>query len=197
MGLFSSIVKNLNPVKLVSNLVGGTLGKVLSVATNIVTGIAQGKSFKEIMKQALKDIMVLAISAAITYFTGGTASVFINAVLDQAKGMLGQVAAKVATNAVLDKAVSGWLAGQINKFGEKLTTDLVRKQLTSVVLDVTGLKDDQQRLESHHLALLQKSTQMQDFLGPVFEALTPASAQSATLASLGGTLSRPVDAFDR
>lgn len=197
MGLFNSILKNLNPVKLISNVVGGTLGKVLSVATNIVTGIAQGKSFKEIMKQALKDIMVLAISAAITYFTGGTASVFINAVLDQAKGLLGQVAAKVATNAVLDKAVSGWLAGQITRFGETLTTDLVRKQLTSLVLDVTGLKDDQQRLESNHLALLQKSTQMQEFLGTVFEAVTPASAQSATLASLQATLGRPVDAFEK
>lgn len=197
MGLFSSIVKNLNPVKLVSNLVGGTLGKVLAVATNIVTGIAQGKPFKEIMKQALKDVMVLAISAAITYFTGGTASVFVNAVLDQAKGLLGQVAAKVATNTILDKAVSGWLGGQITKFGEKLTTDLVRKQLTSVVLDVTGLKDDAQQLESNHLALLQKSTQMSDFLGTLFEQVTPASTQSATLASLGGTLSRPVDSFGR
>lgn len=197
MGFLSSLVKNLNPVKLVSNIVGGTLGKVLSVATNIVTGIAQGKSFKEIMKQALKDIMVLAISAAITYFTGGTASLFVNAVLDQVKGMIGQVAAKVATNAVLDKAVSGWLAGQITKFGEKLTTDLVRKQLTSVVLDVTGLKDDQQRLEGNHLALLQKSVQMQDFLGVVFEQVMPASAQAATLTSLGGSLARPVDSFEK
>jgi hypothetical protein len=197
MSLFSSIVKNLNPVKLVSNLVGGTLGKVLAVATNIVTGIAQGKSFKEIMKQALKDVMVLAISAAITYFTGGTAGVFVNAVLDQAKGLLGQVAAKVATNTILDKAVSGWLSGQITKFGEKLTTDLVRKQLTSVVLDVTGLKDDAQQLEANHLALLQKSVQMNDFLGTVFEQVTSPSTQGATLASLGGTLSRPVDSFSK
>ena len=197
MGLLSSIAKNLNPVKLVSNLVGGTLGKVLSVVTNIVTGIAQGKSFGEIMKQALKDIAVLAISAAITYFTGGTASVFINAVLDQAKGLLGQVAAKVATNAILDKAVSGWLAGQITKFGEKLTTDVVRTALTDLVLKTTGLKDDQQQLEASHLDMLRKSTEMSDFLGNMFEATMPAAAKAATIASLGGTLARPVDAFDR
>lgn len=197
MGLLSSLAKNLNPVKLVSNLVGGTLGKVLSVATNIVSGIAQGKSFGEIMKQALKDIAVLAISAAITYFTGGTASVFINAVLDQAKGMLGQVAAKIATEAVLGKAVSGFLANQITKFGEQLTGDLARKMLTDVVLKATGLKDDQQQLEANHLELLKKSQDMQSVLGAVFEAVTPASAQAATLASINNAVGRPVDAFDR
>ena len=197
MGLLSSIAKNLNPVKLVSNLVGGTLGKVLSVATNIVTGIAQGKSFGEIMKQALKDIAVLAISAAITYFTGGTASVFINAVLEQAKGLIGQVAAKVATNALLDKAVSGFLANQITKFGEQLTGDLARKMLTDVVLKATGLKDDQQQLEAMHLDMLKKSVDMQNVLGSIFEAVTPASTQAATLASISNSVGRPVDAFDR
>lgn len=195
MGLFSSIAKNLNPLKLVTSAVGGTLGKALAIATNVVKGIAEGKSFGEIMKGVLKDVAALAISAAITYFTGGTASIFVDAMLNQAKGILGQVAGKVASSA-LDKAVSGFLSGQINKFADTLTGDLLRKELTDLVLKSTGLKDEHERLEQQHLDVLRNSNILGTFLEKAFEANTTPSTRGATQASILATLGRPVDAFD-
>lgn len=191
MGFLSSIAKHLNPVKLVSSVIGGTLGKVVSIAANVVTGIAQGKSFGDIMKGVLRDVASLAISAAITYFTGGTASLFINGLLDQAKGILGDVAGKVAASA-LAKPVSSFLSSQITRFADSLTTDLVRRQLTNVVLDATGLKDEHARLEHTHLQALASGNTFATFLNAHFEASTSASVRSATLETLSG----PRDVFE-
>jgi hypothetical protein len=185
MGLLSSIAKNFNPVKLVSSAIGGTLGKAVGIATNIVTGIAQGKSFGEIMKGVLKDVAALGISAAVTYFTGGTAGLFVNALLDKAKGIIGEVAGKVAASA-LARPVSSWLAGQLTGFGESLTTDLVRRQVTDVVLRATGLKDEHQRLEQAHLEALQSSSGFADFLQQHFESISTPAARATTQASFGG-----------
>ena len=168
MSVLSSIAKNFNPTQLVSGIVGGTVGKVAGLAANVVSGIARGKSFGEIMKTLLKDVASLAITAAVTYFTGGTAGLFINSLLDQAKGLLGKVAAQVASSA-LAKPVAHWVSSQITGFAETLTQDLVRKELTRLVLGATGLKDETSNSSSRTLMRL-----------PAATCSRPSSSQSST-----------------
>jgi hypothetical protein len=147
MSFFGKIFNKINPVKLAVDLVGGTIGKALRIATTVVEGIASGRKFGDILKDVGKQVAVLAVEAAITYFTGGTAGLFINKVIYQAQGILGKVAAKVAASTLLSKTVTQWAAKKITDFSASLTTDLVRKQLTDLVVDTLGLKDAQQQLE--------------------------------------------------
>ena len=195
MSVLSSIAKNFNPTQLVSGIVGGTVGKVAGLAANVVSGIAQGKSFGEIMKTLLKDVASLAITAAVTYFTGGTAGLFINSLLDQAKGLLGKVAAQVASSA-LAKPVAHWVSSQITGFAETLTQDLVRKELTRLVLGATGLKDEHDQLEQSHLDALARSDVFATFLQSKFDETVPTHSRDATASSLLAASGLPVDAFE-
>ncbi len=191
MNVLSSIIKNFNPADLLSSIIGGTVGRVAGMVTNIVSGIAQGKSFGDIMKGVLKDVASLAIVAAVTYFTGGTAGLFVNTLLDTTKKLLGDVAAKVATSA-LAKPIANWVSGQITGFAETLTTDLVRQELTRLVLSVTGLEDEHQQLEKSHLESLERGDLFATFLQKQFENKVPQSSRAVT----GPSILAAVDAFD-
>ncbi|MGI5861068.1 MAG: hypothetical protein ACOX6T_03315 [Myxococcales bacterium] len=149
MSFLGKVFNKLNPVKLAGDLIGGTLGKVVKIATTVVEGIATGRKFGDILKDVAKQVAVLAIQAAVTYFTGGTAGLFINKLIDSAQGILGKVAAKVAASTLLSKTVTSWAANKITEFSQSLTTDFVRKQLTDLVVKTLGLKDAQQQLEAN------------------------------------------------
>ncbi|MGA9524161.1 MAG: hypothetical protein WBV82_22055 [Myxococcaceae bacterium] len=195
MSVLNSIAKNFNPAQLVSSIVGGTVGKVAGLAANVVSGIAQGKGFGEIMKTLLKDVASLAIVAAVTYFTGGTAGLFINSLLDQAKGLLGNVAAKVASSA-LAKPVANWVSSQITGFAETLTQDFVRQELTNLVLSATGLEDEHEQLEQSHLEALARGDVFATFLQSKFDKSVSAPTREATAASLLAAFGVPVDKFE-
>ncbi len=146
MSFLSKVFKTLNPLKLVGDVLGGWVGNVIKIASTVVTDIAQGKKFGDILKDVAKDVAVLAVKIAITAFTGGTAGLFINSIVDRAAGILGQVAGKVLAS-TLAKPVANWAAGKITQLAGSLTSDLVRSQLTRIVLDVTGLKSASDQMD--------------------------------------------------
>jgi len=146
MGFLYKIFKTLNPLKLAGDVIGGWVGNVIKIASTVVTDIAQGKKFGDILKDVAKDVAVLSVKIAITAFTGGTAGLFINSIVDKAAGILGQVAGKVLAS-TLAKPVASWVAGKITGYASSLTSDYVRNQLTRIVLDVTGLKSASEQLD--------------------------------------------------
>lgn len=154
MGFLSKVFKTLNPLKLVGDVLGGWVGNVIKIASTVVTDLAQGKKFGEILKDVAKDVAVLAIKIAITAFTGGTAGLFINQIIDRASGLLGQVAGKILTS-TLAKPVASWAAGKIEGFASSLSSDFVRSQLTRIVLDATGLKSSSDQLDRNAIDVAQ------------------------------------------
>ncbi len=197
MSFFSKIFKNLNPVKLVSDLVGGTLGNVLKIATTVVEGIASGRKFGDILKDVAKQVAVLAVKAAITYFTGGTAGLFINKIIDGAQGLLGKVAEKVLSSTVLSKTVTSFLANKITEFGKSLTTDWFKKQLTDLVLNATGLKSAEEQLDKSKLDPARLTSSIAALFQSHSEEAISEADRSQTLYSLDASYRPQVqDGFD-
>ncbi|HCF56377.1 MAG TPA: hypothetical protein DFS52_00060 [Myxococcales bacterium] len=184
MSLLGKIFNKINPVKLAGDLIGGTLGKVVKIATTVVEGIATGRKFGDILKDVGKQVAVLAIQAAVTYFTGGTAGLFINKLIDGAQGIIGKVAAKVAASTLLSKTVTNWAANKLTEFGRSLTTDLVRKQLTDLVVNTLGLKDAQQQLDANAVKSERLAEAIIKFFGEQAERSLSAEDRAQTLYSL-------------
>lgn len=157
MGLLSKVFQSLNPLKLAGDLLGGWVGNVLKIASTVVSDLAQGKKFGDIIKDVAKDVAVLAVKIAITAFTGGTAGLFINQIIDRAGGILGQVAGKLLTS-TLARPVANWAAQKVTGLASSLTTDFVRSGLTRIVLDATGLTSTSDALDRSRLdsALLER-----------------------------------------
>jgi hypothetical protein len=152
MGFLGNVLNTLNPIKLLTDSVGGWLGNITRIATTVIAGLATGRPISEILKDVVKDVVALAIKMAITTFTGGTAGLFINTLVDKMQGVLGQVAAKVLTSG-LSKPLAEMAAKSIEGFAGSLTSDAVRSQISSVVLSAAGLPNEQATLDPKSLDL--------------------------------------------
>lgn len=146
MSFLGGILKNLNPLKLVTDAIGGWAGNLARIAGAVVQGIASGKPLGDILKDVLKEAVALAVKMAVTAFTGGTAGLFINSIVDKLQGVLGGVAAKVLESG-LSKPVAEFFSKQIGNLATSVTSDAVRSQISNVVLSATGLPNENAYLD--------------------------------------------------
>ena len=146
MGFLGNVHKAFNPIKLLTDGLGGWVGNIARIATTVISGLASGRPINQILKDVLKDVVALAIKMAITAFTGGTAGLFINQLVDKMQGILGDVAGKVLASG-LSKPIAAAAANTIQGFAKSLSTDVVRKQISDVVLSATGLPNEDAYLD--------------------------------------------------
>ncbi len=191
---FGNFIKKLNPLNLATSFVGGNVGSVLRVATTVVQGFATGRKFGDIMKDAMKQVAIIAVKAAVVYATGGTAGLFINTLIDKLSGVLGTSAAKVAANTILSPRVTEWIVSKMNGFGDKLTMETVQKEITDIVLRAANLKSTEEQLP---LDMDQEAVkaELNYYLEQLINRHYTPTDLSQTNESLEGMYGDPVDEF--